>query len=254
MMNKPSKKTGIIIAVSIFIIIDILFALYYFYNKSEEGEFKYYNYLDISNNVNNIAPENYVDDNYLISLVMLDKYNGIINNYNFNDILYYYMNIATKSSSLKLTDSDTGTEFCLKKSTFKKSIKELFNYDISLDMFDSSLPNYVSQNGNKVCFEYSYSDLNDYAYFIGIDNLSVNNDIINAKLYLYKVGSEDREDEEMFRKSLIASINNNTLEDFNYFSNQSESIYINIEEKDISFKEIPNGKYFKYQLISINTK
>lgn len=251
MMNNSNKKTGIIIAIIIFIIIDILFVLYYFYSKPKAEGFKYYNNLNITNNVNNINPEDYVDDSYLISLVMLDKYNGTINNYNFNEIFNYYMNSIAKASSLNFLDSDTG--FCLKKSVFEKSIKELFNYDIS-NIYENSSSNNISLKGNKVCFDYSYSDLNDYAYFIGIDRVSVNNDIINAKVYLYTVDSEDREDEEMFKKNLIASIKNNSLEDFNYFSVQSESLYINIEEKDVSFKELPDGKYFKYQLISIDTK
>ncbi len=249
-----SKKTGIIIAVVIFIIMDILIVAYYFYNKPKEDGFKYYNELDITNNISNISPEKYVDDSYLISFVMLDNYNGVINSNNVEKIAYYYMTTITKSSSRKFKSNESDSGFCLSESAFNDSVMELFNIDATNIYGISNIPSYMSFDNDKVCFEYSAADLSDYAYFIGIDDISVNNDIINAKLYLYSIDAEDREEEEMFKKNLVSSIKNKSLEDFNYYLSQSESSYATIEEKNVSFKEIPNGEYFKYQLISINTK
>ena len=250
MINDPKKKIIIVTAVILFIVID-LFVIYYFRYKSVKKEnFKYYNNLNITEDVYNIPYEDYVSDSYLLSLIQLDNFDGSITYDNAESILRYYMTTISTAKDIKNTESDYG--FCISKSSLEKSFLELFNIDVS-NMYDSfSLPNYVTINGNEVCFEYFTSDLDDSAKFIGMKNIGVKNGIITATLYLYSIDITDRETEESFRKNLIASINNNTLEDFDYYFNQSE--IGESQEKEIVFKEIPDGNYFKYQLISIHTK
>ncbi len=250
MINNPKKRIIIVIAVIIFIVID-LFVIYYFRYKSIKKEnFKYYNNLNITENVYNISYEDYVSDSYLLSLVQLDNFDGLITYNNAEDVLRYYMTTISISKNIKDSENDSG--FCISKSSLEKSFKELFDIDVSEMYDDFSAPNYVTIDGNKVCFEYSASDLNDEVQFIGMKNINVNDGIINATLYLYSIETEDKETEESFKKNLIASINSNTLDDFDYYFNQSEMG--SSKEKEIIFKEIPEGDYFKYQLISIHTK
>ncbi len=82
--------------------------------------------------------------------------------------------------------------------------------------------------------------------------MSVDNDIIKAKFYLYGLDSDSSEESRVFKEDLLSSIKNNSLNSFNYL--YADNDLVSIEEKEIKFKEIPNGEYFKYQLISINTR
>lgn len=254
MTNDSKKKIIIIIAAILFIIFDVIVIHYYRSNKLEKESFKYYSNLNLTENAYSISPEDYVSDSYLISLVKLNDFNGTITYSNAEDILRYYMTSITKNTAKGIKNNDSDAGFCITKSDLEKSFMELFNIDIS-GMYDSiSYPNYITIDGNKVCFNYSYSDLDDYVNYIGIEDINVNDGIITAKLYLYSVEAESKEIEELIKENLIHSIKNKTLDLFNYYFYESDKYEGKIEEKEIVFKEIPDGNYFKYQLISINTK
>lgn len=236
----------------VFILIGALLFIGLFMYKSikkdnlKKESFRFYEYHNFVNNAD-ISKTDLISDYYLISLLRIKRYNGIIDKNNIEDIMIYYLLNITKNKSEKIILKDDTFNFCIDIEAFKRSFKEFFDYDITSSFNLLKDVDFVKYSNEMVCFDIGDEILYDYYTLIGVQNIEVNGDIISAKIYLYDNDFENQEEEFNFKNRLISSINSNNLSSFN----NTLSYY---EEKNIRFKEIPDGDFFKYQILYVSTK
>lgn len=237
----------------VFILCGILiFATLFVYKSIKNAQlkaksFQFYEYHNFSNNISNISKADLIDDTYLISLLRINNYNGVIEKENINDVLMYYLFNFTKNTAEEIILKDGAFDFCMATNSFKKSFIEFFDYDISNSLNLLEYVDFIKYSNDLVCFNLDEEVMYDYYTLIGIDNIQSNGEIINAKIYLYDNDFETKQEEEKFKNSLINSLNSNNLISFN-------KTLSNYEEKIIKFKEIPNGDFFKYQVLYVTTR
>ncbi len=234
-----------------FIIFSSLIGMYIIYgvirnNKLENESFKYYNYYNFSENYDKVSKSSLIQDPFLTSLLRIDNYNGKIDKENFETIIKYYLLNITKNYSEKIKNRSETLNFCMSKKSFIKSFKEFFDYDISSFELLKNI-DYITYTERIVCFNISDEILFDYYTLIGVESIQSNNGIITAKIYLYDLETDTTEEEKNIKNKLLMSINNGNLKSFN-------SSVENYEEKHITFKELPKGDFFKYQILSVLTK
>ena len=236
-----------------FVLIGVLmFGMLFIYKnikneKLKEKSFQFYEYHDLANNISNVSKTDLIDDAYLISLLRIEKYDGYINKSNVEDVMIYYLLNITKNPTEEITLRDEIFNFCMSTEAFKKSIQEFLGYDISesFDLFNNV--SFIKYSNDSVCFDIGDEILYDYDTFIGVQSIETNGESITAKIYLYDYDFETESEKEKFKNNLINSINRNNLINFN----KTLPYY---KEKNIKFKEIPDGDFFKYQVLSITTK
>ena len=225
----------------------------YYDNKSFKDGFPSYKYYNIKENISNLTylKENLMYDQQFINLTTVSEYKGTLKSQNSKELFKYYL-FSLDGSNDRIYDVDEdNTSMCMTKRHFYSSIKELFGVN-KKDYYDEI--QYINFIGikNKVCFNLVALNGIDVVNFIGIKNASVNEDgEITANLYYYSVYVNESGIEEKIKNQFYDfSINNNYDEFNNIFISQYNG---KVEEKIVQFSEIPNGKFFKYSLISIET-
>ncbi len=216
-------------------------------NKSS---FKYYNYYDIKSNVDT-ARENLAFDSYFNTFTELDNYDGNIKIDNIEELLSYYKINITKNKTKSFIKYRNEYGFCISKNDFINSFKELFDRDISNIYNELEKVSFVYLKNNYICMADDENVDDDFS-FIVVKTISSDNNIVNANIYKYKVAIYDKETENKLKDKVKEVIKNNNYNDFN-------NLIVNnyngkIEEKSIQFIEKSKGEYFKYQIVSINTK
>lgn len=215
------------------------------------SSFKYYNYYNIASNQEEIK-EKLVYDSYFIRFTNLNNYSDEIDMNNIQELLQYYKENITKNKSKEFIDYRNEYGFCINKRDFIDSFKELFNKDISSLYSDLESVDFVYLKKNTICFN-DKEKVDDDFEFVIVKSVSIqdrNNIVLN--LYRYNVDIDEQDDENILKNKINNVIKNNKIEEFN---NDFIDIYSGeIEEKEIKFKELNRGKYFKYQLVSISSR
>ncbi len=215
------------------------------------SSFKYYNYYNIASNQEEIK-EKLVYDSYFIRFTNLNNYSNEIDMNNIQELLQYYKENITKNKSKEFIDYRNEYGFCINKRDFIDSFKELFNKDISSLYSDLESVDFVYLKKNTICFN-DKEKVDDDFEFVIVKSVSIqdrNNIVLN--LYRYNVDIDEQDDENILKDKINNVIKNNKIEEFN---NDFIDIYSGeIEEKEIKFKELNRGKYFKYQLVSISSR
>ena len=215
------------------------------------SSFKYYNYYNIASNQEEIK-EKLVYDSYFIRFTNLNNYSDEIDMNNIQELLQYYKENITKNKSKEFIDYRNEYGFCINKRDFIDSFKELFNKDISSLYSDLESVDFVYLKKNTICFN-DKEKVDDDFEFVIVKSVSIqdrNNIVLN--LYRYNVDIDEQDDENILKDKINNVIKNNKIEEFN---NDFIDIYSGeIEEKEIKFKELNRGKYFKYQLVSISSR
>ena len=215
------------------------------------SSFKYYDYYNIASNQEEIK-EKLVYDSYFIRFTNLNNYSDEIDMNNIQELLQYYKENITKNKSKEFIDYRNEYGFCINKRDFIDSFKELFNKDISSLYSDLESVDFVYLKKNTICFN-DKEKVDDDFEFVIVKSVSIqdrNNIVLN--LYRYNVDIDEQDDENILKDKINNVIKNNKIEEFN---NDFIDIYSGeIEEKEIKFKELNRGKYFKYQLVSISSR
>ncbi len=219
--------------------------------KDNNSSFKYYDYYNIASNQEEIK-EKLVYDSYFIRFTNLNNYSDEIDMNNIQELLQYYKENITKNKSKEFIDYRNEYGFCINKRDFIDSFKELFNKDISSLYSDLESVDFVYLKKNTICFN-DKEKVDDDFEFVIVKSVSIqdrNNIVLN--LYRYNVDIDEQDDENILKDKINNVIKNNKIEEFN---NDFIDIYSGeIEEKEIKFKELNRGKYFKYQLVSISSR
>ena len=245
---KIKFSIGFIVAVA------LLLGLYFVYSnyvkeKEKNESFKFYNYYSLSNG--NVSKADLVDDTYLINFLSLNNYSSFNEN-NLNELMLYYIKNITKNKSedVKVLN-DSSSKFSLSKKAFIKSMEELFGVDVTNIYNKFSTLDFIGSSENIVVFDDDTYSNEDESYLLGVKSITVDNDIItlNGYLYSFEVDSEDIEKD--IKNSLVNSVNSG---DFSGVNNIIENYYGYVEEKIVRFRELKDGDFFKYQLVSITTK
>lgn len=215
------------------------------------SSFKYYNYYNMASNQDELK-EKLVYDSYFIKFTNLDNYSDEISMDNLPELLQYYKENITKNKSKEFIDYRNEYGFCINKKDFIDSFKELFNKDISSLYSDLEEIDFVYLKKDTICFN-DNEKVDDNFEFVIIKNVTIQNKSnIVLSLYRYSVNIEKQEEETLLKDNINNAIKNNNIDEFN--NEITNNYYGKIEEKEIKFKELSRGKYFKYQLVSISSR
>ena len=80
---------------------------------------------------------------------------------------------------------------------------------------------------------------------------NIKNEIIELSIYEYIIDTEDENIENNLNSEFVKNLNYNNM--YNYNESFINNYGFQILEKKVKFKEIRDGNFFKYQLMSINT-
>ena len=218
--------------------------------ENKEKSFIYYKALNFNDNINTLR-KNIYNNSYFNLFVKINEYNGVIDEDNISEIMNYYIVNITKNKNEVFETSDDNLNFCLNKQSFINSFKELFNKDIEKFYPNINvLPN-INAGPIKICFNYDQDYLYDYSTLIYVKDKNIKNEIIELSIYEYIIDTEDENIENNLNSEFVKNLNYNNM--YNYNESFINNYGFQILEKKVKFKEIRDGNFFKYQLMSINT-
>lgn len=222
---------------------------YFRKEKIKDESFKYYNNYNFTEK--DISKSDLVTDTYLLNLLSLNSYNSFDES-KLDELMMYYIRNITRNTSEDMKLSSNSLGFSLSKESFIKSMKELFNVDV-IDIYDKfNNVNYINATSDNISFDFDYKLINnDCGYLLGIKSISKENDIITIDTYVYTFMVDSKDEEEYLKNEVINGIDTNNFVKIN---NLIEEKYGTYKEKVISFREVPNGDYFRYQIVSLYTK
>ena len=103
---------------------------------------------------------------------------------------------------------------------------------------------YVYKSNKNYCFYYNEVINNNIDTAIGVEKLSMNDNVITADIYLYVHNSGENSSLKAYIKQKDYVSANNYVK---------ETLKGKVFHKQLKFKLNKNGKYFKYQLLSIKS-
>lgn len=212
------------------------------------SSFKYYNHYNVKSEK---IKQELVYDPYFIQLTNLDYYDGNISMDNMDELLEYYKSNITKNKTKSFIDYRNEFGFCISKKDFLNSFKELFGKDISNYYDKLEDIEFVYLKNKSICFKSDEPDDHEFN-FVLIKDISYEGDNISANLYKYEINVYEKDVEDEIKTKI-----NYTIEHENYseFNNDVVNTYNGtIYEKNIKYIDKTRGEYFKYQLVSINSK
>lgn len=218
--------------------------------ENKEESFKYYQSLDFSSDINTLRKKIY-NNSYFNLFIKINEYNGVIDENNISEIMNYYIVNITKNKNEVFETSDDNLNFCLNKQAFIRSFKELFNKDVEKFYPKINVIPNVNAGPIKICFNYDEDYLYDYSSLIYVKDKKIKSDIVELNIYEYLIDTDDKDIEESLIKEFVKNLSANNMYTFN--DNFVNKYGFEIFEKKIIFREIKDGDFFKYQLISMNT-
>ena len=130
-------------------------------------------------------------------------------------------------------------------------MKELFNVDVS-DIYNNfGVVSFIEVTSDRIYFNIRNSLISsDNGYLLGIKSIYTENEITTIDTYIYTFMVDSEDAEKNLKNKVVEGINMNNFIEINKLMES----YGTYKEKIISFRQIPNGDFFKYQIISIQTK
>lgn len=256
---RNNKALLIVLSGAIIIMLLIIVPFMIFGEKNEKAKDKYFpNYTKIKVDKKTFTDEEkkqnlektMSQDNMFQKIVMIDDYDS--NNMTRKDlenIIVNYAKIFEKSNTKYLSKHDYKYA-CMKEKYFVESYDELYNIDISSYLKDMTY--YYKNIFKKKNYCFYYPVVEPKNIYLKFNDINYNNEIIDATIdtYLYMPSFDSME---------FSKIENNFIESFNAEEySKAKNILINelygeYKRKNIKFKINNNGKFFKYQIISIKT-
>lgn len=245
-----------------FIIFFILFwalaiAIYFLYDHIKEEKeisknFTTYQYYDIKNNIEKINEIKLKmnNDPFLLPFLSIDSFNGKITDNNLDEIFLYFLSYANTLNEKVYMVNDE--KICIKNKYFFESFYELFNIRLNNESALLKKDSILNIYNDNYCFNIDISEIEDRVHYAVANTINIENNYIKGNFYYYSFYTNDMETENEIKSLLENSIWNNSIKDFNeIFINQYHG---DIEEKNVKFEELPKGKYYKYKLVSMETK
>lgn len=256
---RNNKALLIVLSGAIIIMLLIIVPFMIFGEKNEKAKDKYFpNYTKIKVDKKTFTDEEkkqnlektMSQDNMFQKIVMIDDYDS--NNMTRKDlenIIVNYAKIFEKSNTKYLSKYDYKYA-CMKEKYFVESYDELYNIDISSYLKDMTY--YYKNIFKKKNYCFYYPVVEPKIIYLKFNDINYNNEIIDATIdtYLYMPSFDSME---------FSKIENNFIESFNAEEySKAKNILINelygeYKRKNVKFKINNNGKFFKYQIISIKT-
>ena len=263
--NEEEKKaTIVILGTLIILVLIIIIPLAFLSKKSEKNDSKFpgYEYIDITQE--KLADkENYKEINTSLEeislfkrIVLIDNYNYVeYNRFNVEGMIKGYIFAYEPANKKYFIYSDTDEEkYCIGKNNVIRGFKELYNIDISKKIDDFLVySKYMIEGEDTYCFSFrTISNEYNNDIKLNITALSMSNDdIVTAKIYVYTYYTMGTDSEKEKVKRLEESIKNNN-------NSLSKSIVYNelngrVVQKELNFKVLKSGKFFKYQVLNNKT-
>ena len=161
--------------------------------------------------------------------------------------------ISKMLNNLRLEDllvDENDNTYHLSITNFNQAFNELYGLETSklrVDDYPSTIK--INEATDEIIFNLDTAAYNDNLVLLGIKSLNKSGKNLIANLYIYEVYTNDSE----LETSIINELKNLLItEDF---LNQSflDTYGVKVSHQEITFKEIPDGKYFKYQVIGTRT-
>ena len=196
-----------------------------------------------------------LESDYLFSkFAVMPQYNyQNITTVNIKEILkqfiFSYSMDNSKYFILKFKDEGV---YCLSTKNTVKAFQELYSVDIAHHLeFMTQYFDYIFQNGDSYCFGFDkVAEEYDNNFVIGIENMTIKDDIITAKLYVYDYYTAGFEEEVNAEKKLKEYVKESKFTDAS--SVVRNDLYGDIEHKEMTFKINNDGDFFKYQILYSN--
>ena len=163
----------------------------------------------------------------------------------------YVVSYELSNTKYLATTNKKKKYFCMTEKNLVTSFEELYNMDITPYLSDLSYYHKYFFKKKNYCVYYmpAISD-GAYAKYYYINKLEYNDSIINGDIYTY-LFSPVTEGETKNQKALrVAFKNKNFARVKNLVKNEVDGEY---SRKTVKFKINNDGKFFKYQIISIKT-
>lgn len=263
--NEEEKKaTIVILGTLIILVLIIIIPLAFLSKKSEKNDSKFpgYEYIDITQEklsdkekYNEIKTS--LEGNSLFKrIVLIDNYNyEEYNRFNVEGMIKGYIFAYEPSNKKYFMYSDTDEEkYCIGKNNVIRGFKELYNIDITKKIDDFLVySKYMTEGKDTYCFSFrTISNEYNNDIKLNITALSMSNDdIVTAKIYVYTYYTMGTDVENAKVKRLEESIKNN-----NYSSSKlivNDELNGRVVQKELNFKVMKSGKFFKYKVLNIKT-
>lgn len=257
MKNSAEKKATLTILIAVAVILTIVIVPLVIYNNKEEREklFPRYDEIDITEDKLNDSQE-YINikerlesDHYFSKFALMKEYDS--KNYSskyLKSMLWDFIFNYERSNNKYLSFSDTeNAVYCFKEKILVSAFKELYDVDISKDL--SYLPGY---------YEYVYTGTDGYCLNFGTVDRDYENDIsvaverltmigttITADIYVYEYYNNYPNNPDVER--LEEAIKNKDYSNASLIA--SDTLHGKVTHKQLQFKTISNGNYFKYKLL-----
>ncbi|NLC48521.1 MAG: hypothetical protein GX758_04095 [Tenericutes bacterium] len=139
--------------------------------------------------------------------------------------------------------------YCLSTKNTIKAFQELYSVDIAHHLeFMTQFYEYVFQNGDSYCFGFDkIAEEYDNDISIGIEKITMEEDVITATLYVYDYYTAGFDEEKEAENKLAKYIKESKfIEASNVVKNE---LYGNVNHKELIFKINNDGNFFKYQAL-----
>ena len=264
-MNKSSKKSFyIILGTALVIMLAIIIPLILTGEKVESNRAKYFpTYTDIKVNSRTFTDEEKYEDlrkklseDFLFErLITVGDYDSsYMTKKDLDNLIENYMINFELSNTRYLTKFSKEKQYiCMTESNLKESYVELYNTDISKYLDDMMYRfKYMFRKQNYCMYYTKALDFTMYGRMFYINKMDCDkeNEIITADIYLYTYPITT-EAETSAQATARTAMNNKEFDRAKkLIVEDSDGKY---ERKTIRFKINNNGKFFKYQIISIKT-
>lgn len=261
---EEQKATKIILGVSIALIVIIIIPLAFLNKKADKTDSKFpgYEYIDITQK--KLADkEKYNEIKESLEKSTLFRRTSLIDNYSYEGYnkfniegmikgyILAYEPANKKYFAYSEVDND---KYCINKKNVIAGFKELYNTDITKRINEFLVyDKYMNEAQYMYCFSFrTVSNEYNNDIRLNISSLSMSDDdVITAKMYIYTYYTMGTDAENAVVKRLEESIKNNNI-------SLSNSIVFNelngrVIQKELNFKTLKSGKFFKYQVLSIKT-
>ena len=221
------------------------------------------NFPDYSNvsisedDVKDTSSKSYSDIKYKLEHDHNFAKESLISNYNYKTFapsnlssLIWNFIFAFELNNTKYISSKGSSKFCLRQSNVVTGFEELYCINITKELgyFDGYYQ-YVNVSNGRYCFNYKNVS-KDYNNDIklGIDGISVKDDIVTTNVYVYEYYTMLTSQERLMVSNLESYINTSNFD-------EAKKIVINnlngkVTHKQLQFKINNNGKMFKYQILN----
>lgn len=261
---EDKKATKVILGAAIALLVIIIIPLAFLNKKAsaKDSRFPGYEYIDITQK--KLAnKEKYNEIKNSLENSTLFKRTTLIDDYNKEEytrfniegmIKGYIFAYEPNNKKYYVYDEVDNDRYCISKKNVIAGFKELYDTDITKRTDEFLVySKYMTEGQYTYCFSFrTVSNEYNNDIKLNITSLSMSDDdIISARMYVYTYYTMGTDAEKAIVKRLEESIKNNN-------NSLSNSIIYNelngrVVQKELNFKTLKSGKFFKYQVLGIKT-